>query len=108
MAASDKKKDYVHRVISSLHQSGIEAEYEAINFFQWEAMVHDRAETYSLLKTAGDESYTHVIVQLGENITDATTLFDDFVDLLRYLQKRFANAALVVLGSFLSRKLLMI
>lgn len=104
MAASDKKKDYVHCVISSLHQAGIEADHEAVNFFQWEVMAHDRSETYPLLKTERDESYTHVIVQLGENITDATTLFDDFVDLLRYLQKRFTNAVFLVLGSFFEQK----
>lgn len=71
-----------------------------LNFYQWEVMAFDRAETLSLLNRVLVLSADFVVLQLGENIADSTTLTSDLEELLSYLTKRLHPKKIIVLGNF--------
>ena len=48
MAASQKSNDFVHVLANFLSQN-FDVEFDIHNFFQWELMDYDRAETLDLL-----------------------------------------------------------
>lgn len=70
------------------------------NFYQWEVMAYDRAETLSLLENILASPADFVVLQLGENIADTTTLAADLEELLHHLMSRLHPKKLLVLGNF--------
>lgn len=100
MAASAKSLDYVHQTIKLLAEAGVEADFRLAYPAGWEAMGHDRAETLPLLDDFLTEDLDIIILQLGENVQDTTTLREDFEDLVRYVQEHSTRAEIVVLGNF--------
>lgn len=102
MASSSIDNDYVHRVVNYL-KKGTDIKYEVMNFYLWEIQAMDRAETLQLLdgpieKMSGMADM--VIIQLGENIVDCTTLEEDFEELIDYLRKKIHCKELMIIGDF--------
>ncbi len=103
MAASDKEKDYVHRLVD-MEAQDYDVEYTAINFGAWETQSHDRAETVDFITVFLQEQYDYVVIQLGENISDYSTLetdLEEFVSSIDVSQAEDGNPAdILVVGGF--------
>jgi len=95
MAASSRDKDFVHQL-----QQKLNCKVDVCNYYQWEVMAHDRAETYSLLDRFLGNRYDLVIVQLGENISNIDTLEKDFVDFVKFLKIKQSQARIIIVGNF--------
>lgn len=101
MAASSEDKDFVHRVAAGI-QTRIDEEVTvfAMNYGVWELQYADRAETYVILDPYLSDKLNLITIQLGENITDATTLGEDFHELIRHIQLKCPKAKIVLVGQF--------
>ena len=105
MAASDAMHDFVHRIAFYLNNCPPEkykAHITPWNFFQWEIMSYDRAESLSLLKVVLRPPIDFVVVQLGENVADATTFESDLRELILFIRSRVLPKKILVLGNFWS------
>lgn len=103
MAASSKDKDYVHQLESMLAEH-YNVSCTAVQFASWETQAHDRAEGLMLLDPFLDGiDYEYIIIQLGENINDITSIETDFLDLTQYINDK-QNAQILVLGNFWENK----
>ena len=100
MASSSLMNDYVHQVQSRLSQYGIDVNVKAFEFSAWEIMGYDRAECLGILDKFLKESWTCIVVQLGENAKDLTTLEADYIELLTHLKKNQYDVKLIVVGNF--------
>lgn len=103
MAASKKENDFVHQTVKMLSEK-YNVSFKIVQFFYWEAMSHDRAETLQLLNPALTEKYNHIVIQLGENVFDNSTLKTDFQDLITYLKKHSPEAQIIIVGQYLENK----
>ena len=72
----------------------------ARNFYPWEIMASDRSETFSLLEEDLQQPVSFVILQLGENVSDATTFSEDLAELIKFLKARLSPKTILVLGNF--------
>lgn len=103
MAASKKENDYVHQTSKMLSEK-YNLRLKIAQFFYWEAMSHDRAETLQLLQPAMDLKYDYIVIQLGENVFDKSTIKVDFQDLINYLKKQSPDAQIAVVGQYWENK----
>ena len=99
MAASAQELDYVHQLIDKLKIRGGATNFKCFNFFAWEAMAYDRAETLQLMEGMLNEEWTKVIVQLGENVTDLTSLENDYGELVDFLAMRLPHSKIMLLDN---------
>ena len=99
MAADAQENDYVHVVTSALAKN-VRVNYNVCNFSTWEVMSHDRGEVLPMLDTQLASDYDLIVIQLGENVKDVTTLQADFSELIRYCRGKAPNAAIIVVGNF--------
>jgi hypothetical protein len=100
MAASEKNKDYVHVFRELLNKKGISSSIEAFNYYLWEVQANDRAETFSLLTQYMGKHPDLVVLQLGENIQDIETLYNDFKELILYIRNQLDAVEIVLIGNF--------
>lgn len=99
MAATKQDSDYFHVLSNMLNKEN--AVYgTAINFSCWEVIYYDRAETLSLLDSYLTEDLNLVTIQLGENITDTTTLENDYIEMIKYIQEKSPSAKIFLIGQF--------
>ncbi|ORU00563.1 Acetyltransferase [Anaerovibrio sp. JC8] len=106
MAASAKDTDYVHLISKSL-SGEILITPEVFNFATWEMQSYDRHETLQLLEKFDFCSYKFIVLQLGENVQDMSTIVDDFYDMLSYIRERAGNdKRIFVYGNFWENDLL--
>lgn len=103
MAASKKENDYVHQTSKMLSKK-YNLNLKIVQYFYWESMSHDRSETLQLLNPALTERYDYIIIQLGENVFDNSTIKVDFQDLIDYLKKQSPNAQIVIVGQYWENK----
>lgn len=99
MAADSPEHDYVHRTVVALAQY-VNVNYQVCNFGTWEVMAHDRGEVLSLLDSQLSEDEDLIVIQLGENVSDATTLASDYAELIRYCKGKAPRAKVLVIGNF--------
>lgn len=105
MAASSKEKDYVHQLESMIVED-YNVSCTIVQFASWEIQAHDRAEGLMLLNPFLDgKDYEYIIIQLGENISDITSIETDFSDLIQYIDDK-QSAKILVLGNFWNNKVL--
>lgn len=103
MAASTKEKDYVHRLVD-MEAEDYDVEYTAVNFGAWETQSHDRAETLDFIASFLQEQYDYVVIQLGENISDYSTLETDLEEFVSCVDDSQAAdgmpADILIVGGF--------
>lgn len=100
MAASVPEKDYFHMVSNGLAEEKGEVNSVACNFYEWEIMSHDRAETLTLLEPYLNENIDLITLQLGENVQNVDTYEQDFLYLVEYIKERCRKAKIIVVGDF--------
>lgn len=100
MAAETRDGDYVHLFAAALAERGIEVDYEAFNFYGWEGMAHDRAETLQLLEPKLSPYLTLVVCQLGENVQQAEGLRADYEDLIAFIRSHAVRARILAVSPF--------
>lgn len=98
MAASRVDYDYCHRLRSYFQEHGgsttLESQY---GFWRWET-ASDRDSTLNYLDNVLSDDLDLVVIQLGENASDLTTLYEDFKSLIAYVRNLCPRAFLVVVG----------
>ena len=100
MAATQKSKDFVHVLANSL-QKNFDVTFDVFNFFQWEVMHYDRAETLAMLNNFCGKNYDFVVIQLGENVHQTETFENDFFALVKYVREKISpNGKIFVVGNF--------
>lgn len=78
----------------------------AFTYYGWESQSNDREETYPLLDKyfKNGEYLDCVVIQLGENVTDAgnenSTYEKDYKKLIEHIKKEAPNAKIVTIGDF--------
>lgn len=103
MAATYEQNDYVHQIATYI--SNINSNFElkqAKNIAQWETSSNRSSLLSTLLDNILTSNLEFVSIQLGENVTDTTTLEEDFEDLIGYIQNRCPLARILVIGQFWS------
>lgn len=101
MAASCAERDFFHLVQAGLRRRFGKVTARAVNFADWEFAAHDRDQALGQLDALLDERLSLVTVQLGENVTDRSTLAEDYVSLLEHIAERTGRRAqIVVVGDF--------
>ena len=100
MAASAKEKDFVHRVADALSESKGTVGLQAVYFHDWETGAPDRASALKQLDPYLDPRIRLITLQLGENVTDKTTLAADFETLIGYLREKAPEARILVIDNF--------
>lgn len=99
MAATKQDSDYFHVLSNLLNKKNV-VYGTAINFSCWEVIYYDRAETLSLLDSYLTEDLNLVTIQLGENITDTSTLENDYIEMIKYIQEKSPSAKIFLIGQF--------
>ncbi|MDQ0205052.1 hypothetical protein [Pectinatus haikarae] len=101
MGASNQSKDYIHLIEKNLKHR-YDVEFESINMASWETMYYDRAEVLPSLDRCLNREYNFIILQLGENISEFSTLENDFCELIKYIRENSlsGNAKLIMVGQF--------
>lgn len=84
MAAESRDKDYVHSFVSVLENRDISVEFEIFNFYAWEGMSYDRAETLQLIEPKLSSELSLVVCQLGENVQSVEGLKADYKELISF------------------------
>lgn len=100
MAATQKENDFVHVIANSLAKN-FDVTFDIFNFYQWEIMHYDRAETLDMLKKFHGKNYDFIVIQLGENVHESDTFEEDFLELIKYIREKIsARAKIFVVGNF--------
>lgn len=103
MAASARDRDYVHQLVT-MEAEDYDVGYTVVNFSAWEAQSHDRAETLDFIASFLQKQYDYVIIQLGENISDDSTLESDYRELVNRINESQAEdgrpADILIVGGF--------
>ena len=105
MAASDRELDYVHQVVKGLNKPvegqkrGGTTKFKSFNFFAWEVMAHDRAEALQLIEELLHRDLTAVVIQLGENVNNLTSLEDDYGELIDFIAKKVPQSKIIMLDN---------
>lgn len=102
MAASTKEKDYVHLIAAYLREEGEEVLFYTYNFYQWEVQSTDRAEMLELIDPYMNSELDIITVQLGENVTDTRTYYEDYKELINYIKRGSPNAIIIIIDDFWS------
>lgn len=63
-------------------------------------MGSDRAECLELLDGYLSTDLSLITIQLGENITDASDLKNDYKELISYIKGKAINAKIIIIGDF--------
>lgn len=100
MAASEIQLDYVHLTDNFLTGKFGKVNSYVLNFGAWELQYYDRAETFMLIEDYLSEYLNLVIIQLGENITETSTLERDYVELIQYIKEKCPKAQVIMIGNF--------
>ncbi len=112
MAASEDSKDYVHVVkselgadaqtLKTLKPSATAVNCYAKNYYEWEKQSKDRAETYSLIDKyfSNGNNIDCVVLQLGENCDDTSTLESDYEALVNHIKNLASNSKILIVGEF--------
>lgn len=100
MAATQKSNDFVH-VIANYLSKNFDVNFDIFNFFQWELMHYDRAETLAMLNKFHGKNYDFIVIQLGENVNNSETFEKDFFELIKNIREKIsAGAKIFVVGNF--------
>ena len=100
MAATQKSNDFAHVIANFLSQN-FDVKFDIFNFFQWELMHYDRAETLDLLKKFHGKNYDFVVIQLGENVHNGDTFEKDFFELIKYVREKISpRGKIFLVGNF--------
>lgn len=86
MAATEAKYDWVHLLQPELEKR-TEVNIHVEGFSDWETLATDRAEVVDRIVPYLFEDVDLVIIQLGENISNATTFESDFEYLIDTIEK---------------------
>ena len=100
MAASTRDNDYVHIFTKSMRDKGCVVSFEVFNFYAWEGMEHDRAETFQLVESKLSADVTLVVCQLGENIRSVHGLYEDYREMLEFIHAHSPLARIMVISPF--------
>ena len=100
MAASRRSRDYVHLLVDGMEKRGCSVSFEAFNFSAWEVMAHDRAEALQLIEPKLSADTTLIVCQLGENIRSSQGLYEDYREMLEYIQSHAPAARIMALSPF--------
>ncbi|MCH3998895.1 MAG: SGNH/GDSL hydrolase family protein [Lachnospiraceae bacterium] len=113
MAATSQDTDYVHQTESLLTDKleelkpgakGING--YAFNYSVWETNAHDRAQTYPVMDKYMTEGggLDVVVLQLGENVSDASTddstYESDYAELIQHIKEEAPFAQIITVGDF--------
>ena len=104
MAASEAPKDYYHRLVAALTERYGDVNAYALNYSQWEINGHDRGQTFSIIDPLLCEQLDYIILQLGENVTDSSTLRTDLETLVIHIRDKCPDASIVMVGNFWENK----
>lgn len=99
MAASKRENDYVH-VLSKKLSEKYNTYSTIVLFRDWEFMSHDRAETFDLLEPALTKKYDYIVVQLGENVDNKSSIKKDYDELIGFLKEKYPLAEIFVVGEY--------
>ncbi len=99
MAASSKNNDFVHLLVKKF-ENDYNVNYTVAGVSEWERLAHDRDEFLPMIDDVMKIKNDYIVVQLGENATDFSTLKNDFVSLINYIKKKNPSAKIVVVGNF--------
>ena len=101
MAASDVEHDYYHIVKKYIdsHYMGRNI-IKCFNYYAWEVQGLDRDETFSLLDGVMDFSPKLITIQLGENVSDVATYYDDFLSLIEHIKSCCPRSRVFIIGDF--------
>ena len=106
MAATTAEHDYVHLVAAYLRARCGSVTVETFNFADWErgaaGVPPDRTAVLPQLDAYLAGQPRLITVQLGENAVDVSTFTEDTEALLRYLQDKVPDAALLLIDDFWS------
>ena len=103
MASSTKEKDYVHLLAGKMAQH-FNINFDTINFASWEYNSHDRTEVLLTINSVfNSKKYDYVIIQLGENVTNATTLEKDLNEMIKFIKSHNSSVKIAVVGNFWSK-----
>lgn len=98
MAASRVAYDYCHRMLEYFHDYNANTLQTAqYNFSAWEVATNRDSELYRL-DTVLTSDLDLVVVQLGENVSDISTLESDFIALINYIKLKSPNAYIILVG----------
>lgn len=104
MAASEKEKDYYHRIAAWMKTQYSEVMSYALNLSAWEIAAHDRTQTLQALVPYLDSELDVVTIQLSENVTDMTTLKEDYIELIQLIKGKCPNAAIIMIDDVWSEE----
>lgn len=103
MAATDADHDYAH-VYSAMVSKDYDVNATACNFAQWETLWYDRGETLILLDGIVEQKdWDEIIIQLRENVSDASTFENDLKELAKYVNKDATE--IIIVGNFWKEEL---
>ena len=102
MAASRPENDYYHLVFNELKNRYKRVNSKAFNYYLWEVLSNNRAETYSLIDPFLIDSVNLITIQLSENCSDIETLEIDFSSLIQHISTKCPLATIIVVDDFWS------
>ena len=100
MAASEKTRDYYHLVLSYLKDEKEKVVSIPFNFFSWETLANDRAETYYLIDKVLHPEFDLITIQLSENTSDLKIFEEDYKDLLLHIIRMCPKVKIISIGDF--------
>jgi len=99
MAASKAEYDYVHRLVAYFQTQGSNSiEFSQWNYATWETTANARNTTYSTLDSHLSSDLDLITIQLGENVSDTTTLQEDYIDLIKHIKTACQKAFIIMIG----------
>ena len=101
MAATYEAYDYVHRIATYLSNLNNQFQLrQAVNIASWETSSNRGNLLSSLLDNVLTNDLEFISIQLGENVSNTSTLEEDFEDLIRYIQTKCPRATILLIGQF--------
>lgn len=97
MAASEKENDFVHNTAAGLATNS-DVHLVALNYFIWEKMTSDSAETFPIINPYIKKNLDYVVIQLGENVSDFTNFQVDLEGLIDHVRDGAPDAQILVVG----------
>ena len=101
MAASSKDQSYPYQ-LELIAETSLQKriEVECINFAAWDIQSYDRYETFSLIAPFLVPGIDLICLQLGENVTESSTYYKDYLELLSFIREKCPDSKLVLIGDF--------
>jgi len=100
MSASKPENDFFHLVTEGLKTRHGQVVSFAYNYHSWEKATSNRNELGYRIEDFLDPSLDLVTVELGENVTDSTTLSKDFTELINHIKAKCPKAFIIIIDDF--------